>query len=225
LLDDPAEVKRREAIRESMLESLLDKEHFERKDHKTIAEYRDRIPTLKLLPKKPVYTNLVGAREDVAAIELFGTLPGVFTGVDFRLGRVAEAQQSMLFIDELGYVPKPVQAHLLTTIQERRVLPAGGLKGHEIKDLDVWYIAALTPPYNSILPELFYRLGSFVIELRSLDNIKSEFPKLMDTLVDLYLKREHVKASHEAVPNASPRSMSLGAKARLQNMRWPGNLR
>ncbi|HWZ43461.1 MAG TPA: sigma 54-interacting transcriptional regulator [Candidatus Saccharimonadales bacterium] len=216
----PEEVRRREDARERMLDASLDKRNFESKDHKTIEEYRRRIPTLKTLPTKPVHTNLVAAREDVAAIDLFGTLPGTFTDVRLRIGRIVEANQSMLFIDELGYVPKPVQAQLLTTVQERRFIPVGGTEKHEIRDLDVWYVAALTPPYHSILPELFYRLGSFVIELLSLDEIKCAFPGLMENLVERCLREEQ-----KARPGAPLRTLSPDAMSRLREQKWPGNLR
>jgi transcriptional regulator with AAA-type ATPase domain len=214
----PAEKTRREEAREGMLDSFLDPKNFESKYRKTIQEHRNRIPDLKELPKKPVSTNLVGASAETAPAELFGVLPGVFTTVDFRFSRIALANQSMLFIDELRYVPPLVQAQLLTTIQDRVLLPLGGMEKHQIKDLDVWYVAALTPPYHTILPELLYRLGSYVIELRTLDNLKGD--EAWDDLVKLYFE-EAIRAH----PNASPRVLSPSAMSRLRELNWPGNLR
>lgn len=215
---EPEEKNRRIEARESMFEAFLKKENFDSKYHKAILEHRNRIPYLKELPDKPVSTNLVGASADTAPAELFGVLPGVFTDVGFRFPRIALANQSMLFIDELRYVPPIVQAQLLTTIQDRVLVPLGSMEKHQIKDLDVWYVAALTPPYNSILPELFYRLGSYVIELRALDQFKCD--EVFDGLVDLYLKK-----AVEAHSNASPRVLSPSAMSRLRELTWPGNLR
>ena len=215
---EPEEKKRRVEARESMFEAILHKENFEPKYRRIIEEHKKSIPDLKKLPEKPVSTNLVGASADTAPAELFGVLPGVFTTVDFRFPRIALANQSMLFIDELRYVPPIVQAQLLTTIQDRALLPLGGMEKHQIKDLDVWYVAALTPPYHSILPELFYRLGSYVIELRALDQLKCD--AVLDKLVKLYLEK-----AVGAIPNASPLMLSPSAMSRLRELNWPGNLR
>ncbi|HKQ08690.1 MAG TPA: sigma 54-interacting transcriptional regulator [Blastocatellia bacterium] len=212
------EKDRREEARESMFEAMLNKKNFEPKYHPIIEKHKKSIPDLKKLPEKPVITNLVGASADTAPAELFGVLPGVFTTVDFRFPRIALANQSMLFIDELRYVPPIVQAQLLTTIQDRAFLPLGGMEKHQIKNLDVWYVAALTPPYNSILPELFYRLGSYVIELRALDQLKGD--EVLDELVKRYLAKA-VGTS----PNAPSLVLSASAMSRLRELNWPGNLR
>jgi transcriptional regulator with AAA-type ATPase domain len=219
----PEEVRRREGNREGLLSILLDKRKYDTKYRGSIDEYRGRIGDLKRLGIQPTSINLVDTKEDVAASELFGTIPGAFTQVEFRLGRIAEAHESMLFIDELGYVPKQVQAKLLTTIQERRFIPIGGSKLHEIEGLNVRYVAALTPPYDAVLPELFYRLGWFVIELRPLNDIKREVPDLFEQLVHQCL-HESDGANYQNEQRAG-QSMSRGAMAMLRRSHWPGNVR
>jgi transcriptional regulator with AAA-type ATPase domain len=218
----PEERKRREDARECMLYAFLDPQNFP--DHeKIIQEHRRNVPKLKCLPDEPICTNLVGASAETAPAELFGVLPGVYTEVDFRLPLIAMANQSMLFIDELRYVPPMVQAQLLTTVQDRSFIPKGGMEKHRFKNLDVWYVAASTPPYHALLPELIYRLGEYAIELPPLDKIKSG--ELLDELLKWFLKEEALKEEARRRKEVSPRVLSPEAMKRLREHEWPGNLR
>jgi transcriptional regulator with AAA-type ATPase domain len=219
------ERERREAARKCMLEAFLNPKNFDKKHHKVIYEHRERMDKLKKLPDTPICTNLVGASAETAPAELFGVMPGVYTGVDFRLPRIALANQSMLFIDELRYVPPMVQAQLLTTVQNRSFIPQGGMEKHQIKELDVWYATASTPPYHTILPELIYRMGEYAIELPSLDRIKSSDLLLLDKLVNWCLKDEALKEEARIGKKVPPRVLSPEAIEKLRAFRWPGNLR
>src|SRR3954464_6841238 len=61
--------------------------------------------------------------------QLFGHVKGAFTGaVAAALGFVRCADGGTLFLDEIGELPMAVQAKLLRCIQERMVVPVGGVE-------------------------------------------------------------------------------------------------
>jgi DNA-binding NtrC family response regulator len=208
--------------RERILNAFLDKQNFGSEYHKLIDEYIRRIPELKMLPTKPVHANLLAAGELLAGSELFGNIPGVFTDVRLRIGRIAEANQGMLFIDELGHVSKSIQAQLLETMEERTVMPLGGMEKHKMKDLDVWYVAALTPPskppYDILLPELRYRFD-FIFRLSPLRELKEKEPKLIENLANQAIGEAAVRYQKGDV------AMDGDALNCLREKAWPGNLR
>ena len=72
--------------------------------------------------------------------ELFGHVKGAFTGaVGDRIGRLKAADQSTLFLDEIGNLPLHLQPKLLTALEQRSVVPVGSNKPVAI---DVRVVAA-----------------------------------------------------------------------------------
>ena len=66
--------------------------------------------------------------------ELFGHVKGAFTGAEREnKGRLAEAHDGTLFIDEIGELPAEVQGRLLTFVQDRQYFPVGSTKSRHIE--------------------------------------------------------------------------------------------
>jgi len=94
--------------------------------------------------------------------ELFGYERGAFTGADKqKIGRFQVAHRGTIFLDEIGKMPRELQAKLLKAIDDKQITRLGGNKPIRI---DVRYIAAVQPididrEQDRILPDLLYRLG------------------------------------------------------------------
>jgi transcriptional regulator with AAA-type ATPase domain len=159
-----------------------------------------------------VTTNLVAAGKNLAASELFGSVKGAFNDAVDRPGAIEQANDGMLFLDELGHVEKSVQAQLLTTIQNGETRRLGSTK--TISGLKIWYVAATSPPYDRILAELAYRLG-YTLELRPLAEVREQIV----TFADKFLREEQARKS------ADSRAFSERAIKFLREQEWPGNIR
>ncbi|HLF22889.1 MAG TPA: sigma-54 dependent transcriptional regulator, partial [Burkholderiales bacterium] len=73
-----------------------------------------------------VAVNMAAIPESLADSELFGHVRGAFTGADKpRVGRFLSAHQGTLFFDEIGEMPRNLQAKLLRVLQDREVTPVG----------------------------------------------------------------------------------------------------
>ncbi|MFC3378914.1 sigma 54-interacting transcriptional regulator [Rugamonas sp. CCM 8940] len=63
---------------------------------------------------------------ELCGSELFGHEKGAFTGAAARDGAFALADGGVLFVDEVGELPLPLQAQLLRAVQERKYKRLGG---------------------------------------------------------------------------------------------------
>lgn len=77
-----------------------------------------------------VAVNCAAIPETLIESELFGHLPGSFSGAGSRgkRGLIQEADGGTLFLDEIGDMPLPLQARLLRVLAEREVLPIGATR-------------------------------------------------------------------------------------------------
>jgi two-component system response regulator AtoC len=158
-----------------------------------------------------VAVNVADLPDSLAEAELFGERGG-------REGRIVAAQYGTLFLDEVGTLPKPLQGKLLTVLQEREVIPAGG--GEPIP-VNVRIIAASSKPLEQMVKDgalrddLYYRLDVIPIEVPPLRDRPDDIPVLAD-----YVRREVNSRAGLAVPGFSPEVMK-----RLASYDWPGNIR
>jgi transcriptional regulator of acetoin/glycerol metabolism len=77
-----------------------------------------------------VAVNCAAIPETLIESELFGHLPGSFSGAGTRgkRGLIQEADGGTLFLDEIGDMPLPLQGRLLRVLAEREVLPIGAMR-------------------------------------------------------------------------------------------------
>jgi transcriptional regulator with GAF, ATPase, and Fis domain len=151
--------------------------------------------------------------------ELFGRERGAYTGaVTRQIGRFEAANQSTLFLDEIGELSLEVQVKLLRVLQER-VIERLGSNG-PIK-VDVRIIAATNRNLEKALEDksfredLYYRLNVFPIVVPPLRERVEDIPGLVWTFID------EIAPSHgKSIESVSKESMRL-----MQLYPWPGNVR
>lgn len=169
---------------------------------------------------KPFVTVDLGAiTESLFESELFGHVRGSFTDAKTdRAGRFEIANGGTLFLDEIGNLSLPLQAKLLTAIQNRRIQRVGSNK---IMEVDIRLICATNMPLYDMIQEgafrqdLLYRINT--IELR--------LPALRERLEDIALLAEHYLAHFAKKYNKDIYKFSEATLTRLEKYTWPGNVR
>jgi DNA-binding NtrC family response regulator len=166
-----------------------------------------------------VRINCAAIPETLLESELFGHEKGSFTGaLKQKPGRVEEADQGTIFLDEIADMSRPLQAKLLRFLEDGTFTRVGGTQ--ELR-VNVRLIAATNRDIvNAIRSEqfredLFHRLN--VVQMR--------LPPLREREEDVLLLAEHFLKSYGRSMNKNVRSISPGAKEKLLSHNWPGNVR
>jgi transcriptional regulator with GAF, ATPase, and Fis domain len=151
--------------------------------------------------------------------ELFGRERGAYTGAITRqMGRFEAANQSTLFLDEIGELSAEVQVKLLRVLQERVIERLGSTQSIKV---DVRIIAATNRNLEravedkSFREDLFYRLNVFPIVVPPLRERLDDIPGLVWEFVNEFSKSLGKSIS----------SISLESMRQLQLYPWPGNIR
>ncbi|MEQ8576691.1 MAG: sigma-54 dependent transcriptional regulator, partial [Fulvivirga sp.] len=171
--------------------------------------------------KDQVFINvdLGSVSETLFESELFGHKKGAFTDAkEDRAGRFEIANGGTLFLDEIGNLSMPLQAKLLTVLQNRRVSRVGSNKEVEI---DIRLLCATNMPLydmvkeNKFRQDLLYRINTIEIEL----------PPLRDRFEDVPLLANHFLHFYNKKYNKQVSKISEAALTRMQKHNWPGNIR
>jgi transcriptional regulator with PAS, ATPase and Fis domain len=167
---------------------------------------------------KPFVTvNCAAIPELLIESELFGYKAGAFTGAarEGNIGRVLQANGGTLFLDEIGDMPMPLQARLLTVIEEREVVPLGGSKALAV---DIRVISATHRNPSEMIAkglfrdDLYYRLNGISLTLPPLRERKDA--------ADVVRCLLRVEAGER-----TPVQIDEALVQRLARFPWPGNLR
>jgi DNA-binding NtrC family response regulator len=151
--------------------------------------------------------------------ELFGHEKGAFTGAfTMRRGRIETADQSTLFLDEIGDLGLGLQPKLLRVLQERSFERLGG---NNTVNVNVRVICATNRDLSELVREgkfredLFYRLNV----------VQMHLPPLRERRDDIPLLAQHfLKCSAEQFGKNAKR-FSRPALHALEDYAWPGNVR
>ena len=169
-------------------------------------------------PAQFVAVNCAALPESLIESELFGYVPGAFTGAlaKGKKGLIQQADGGTLFLDEIGDMPLPLQARLLRVLAEREVLPVGA--EHPIP-VNIRVIAATHEDPVSLIQtgsfreDLYYRLNGAVLKIPALRK-REDFDWLLDKLAaDLANNKSKVKRIDHYARNT------------LRHYSWPGNIR
>lgn len=130
-----------------------------------------------------VAVNCAAIPDALLESELFGYVPGAFTGArkNGKAGLFELAHTGTIFLDEIGEVPLPLQAKLLRVLQEREIMRVGG---DTVIHVDIRIIAATNKNLeqqvknNQFREDLFYRLDVLRITLPALNQRREDIPLL-----------------------------------------------
>jgi DNA-binding NtrC family response regulator len=166
-----------------------------------------------------VAVNCGALPENLVESILFGHEKGAFTGATERhVGKFAEADGGVLFLDEIGELPPAAQVKLLRAIQENEIEPVGGRKPVKV---DVRLISATNRNLMADVKsgrfreDLFYRLHVFPITVPPLRERPEDIPDLV----------RHFLARFCADEGKRIQLVTAEALALLKSYRWPGNVR
>jgi two-component system response regulator AtoC len=166
-----------------------------------------------------IKVNCASVPEALIESEFFGHEKGAFTGASAkRLGRFELAHGGSLLLDEVTEIPSTLQAKLLRAVQERAFERLGGNKAIKV---DVRFISTSNRNIqeavaNKILrADLYYRLNVIPIHLPPL----RERPEDIIALAEYFLEKMCLE-NHKEMKKLSP-----GAKKKLSDYWWPGNIR
>lgn len=163
-----------------------------------------------------VAVNCATLPESLIESELFGHVPGAFTGArrEGSPGRIRTAHGGTLFLDEIGDMPLAQQVRLLRVLQEREVVPVGGDRPVPV---DFALICATHRDLKAEMAagrfraDLYYRINGLALMLPPLRE-RADFDVLVARMLD------------DIGPG---RNVSLDAElaAAFASYPWPGNLR
>ncbi|MGQ9617780.1 MAG: sigma-54-dependent transcriptional regulator [Candidatus Aminicenantia bacterium] len=166
-----------------------------------------------------VAINCSAIPESLLESELFGHEKGAFTDAKtLKKGLFEIADGGVIFLDEIGDMPLPLQSKLLRVFEENTIRRIGGV--HDIK-VDVRIIAASNQDLEKLCDEgrfrrdLYYRLSVFPIFLPPLRERREDIIPLIQHFIEIYnLKfRKNIKG------------ITKEAEGILLKYNWYGNVR
>ena len=127
-----------------------------------------------------VGVDMSAVPETLFESELFGHVKGAFTDArEDRAGRFEAASGGTLFLDEIGNLSLPLQAKILTALENRRIFRVGSNKPVPI---DVRLICATNRPIHQMVAQdgfrqdLLYRINTIEVRLPSLRERREDIP-------------------------------------------------
>jgi len=194
---------------------LLTGEHGTGKELVAHALHRQSLRSDKIFIK----VDLGSISESLFESELFGHTKGAFTDARTdRIGRFEIASGGTLFLDEIGNLSIPLQAKLLSVIQNRKIVKIGSNK--EVA-FDVRLICATNQDLNQMISnklfrdDLLYRINTIQLHVPPLRERENDVLILADYFMKIYSKKYNKKADE----------ISQKAKEKLIAYNWPGNIR
>ncbi len=175
--------------------------------------------TSKRRHRPMIKINCAALPPNLIESELFGHEKGAFTGAYARkIGRFELANETTIFLDEIGELPLDLQVKLLQVLQAGEFSRIGSTK---ILKADVRIIAATNRDLEKAIEagtfreDLYYRLNVFPIALPPLRERKEDIPLLAEYFIKKYNKKIGKQID----------TISKNLMERLVAYHWPGNVR
>ncbi len=166
-----------------------------------------------------VAINCAAIPEALLESELFGYERGAFTGATKTTpGKIEVAEGGMLFLDEVGDLPMPLQAKLLRFLQERVIERVGGR--NEIP-VDVRVVCATHRDLPQLIldgvfrEDLYYRINEATINVPALHDRQGDALLLARAFLERFSRQ-----LKRPVKGFTPQAVQL-----IESYQWPGNVR
>ncbi len=164
--------------------------------------------------------NVSTIPRDLFESEIFGHTKGSFSGaIKDSPGKIALAENGVLFLDEIGDLPLEMQTKLLRVLQEKTYYPIGAKKEHRSnarflfatnRDL---YQAVKTGEFRE---DLYYRISAFQVNV----------PPLRERLEDIpLLVRNFTRNFMEMQPDIIVTGIPEDTIGQWLKENWSGNIR
>jgi two-component system, NtrC family, response regulator AtoC len=157
--------------------------------------------------------------ESLMETELFGYEKGAFTGAhSTKRGRVEEAHQGTLFLDEVGSLDLSAQSKLLQVLQDGSFVRVGG---HVTRTIETRLVSCANRDLRTQVEEgsfrldLLYRINAVTINLPPLRQRREEIEPLVEFFTEQNAKTFRM----------SPKPISRSTVHLMERYHWPGNIR
>jgi two-component system nitrogen regulation response regulator NtrX len=163
-----------------------------------------------------VALNAANITPDRMEVALFGTEGS--PGQSRKVGALEEAHRGMLYLDEVGEMPRETQNKILRVLVDQQFERVGGSKRVKV---DVRIISSTAYNLESRIAEnlfredLYHRLAVVPIRVPALAERREDIPFLVDQLMRQISEQAGIR----------PRRIGDDAMAVLQAHDWPGNIR
>ncbi len=181
-----------------------------------IAKYIHSISDRKDKPFVPVQCSLLPV--NLLESELFGFKKGSFTGAgDSRAGLFEQADNGIIFLDEIGDIGIEIQGKLLRFLQDREIRRIGDSKSMV---LNVRMISATNKNLEELIKkkefrdDLYFRLKVLTIHIPPLRERKEDIPFLLGSFLAEINKTRN-----------KPVEIENDTVNYLMKYDWPGNVR
>jgi transcriptional regulator with PAS, ATPase and Fis domain len=166
-----------------------------------------------------VHVDLGAIPETLFEAELFGHTRGAFTDAkEDRTGRFEAASGGTLFLDEIGNLSMPMQAKILTAVQNREIIKIGT---NQTINVNVRLISATNKPLYQMAEsfefrqDLLYRINTVEIILPPLRDRKED----ISLLTAYFLKQFSEQYVKQGI------SITRDTLEMMERYHWPGNIR
>lgn len=166
-----------------------------------------------------ISVDLGALTETLFESEMFGYVKGAFTDARHdKPGRFEIASGGTLFLDEIGNLSLPLQAKLLTVLQNRKVQRLGATKETSV---DFRLICATNMALHEMVAEktfrqdLLYRINTVEIRVPPVRERVEDIP----ILIDYFLQRYGQKYKRPGM------KIEKSVLTKIKKYPWPGNIR
>jgi len=169
--------------------------------------------------------NCAALNDSIAEATLFGWSKGAWTGANTEgKGYFREANNSTIFLDEVGELSLNIQAKLLRVLEYGELNRVGDGRTFQV---NVRIVAATNRDLikmvkeNKFRKDLFYRLNVAVIKVPALRERKDDIL----TIAEYFLNLQNDKLKKLSDFEYVEKKFSISAKNFLKDFSWPGNIR
>jgi DNA-binding NtrC family response regulator len=166
-----------------------------------------------------VTVDMGALTETLFESELFGHVKGAFTDARTdRTGKIEEADNSTLFLDEIGNLSYHLQAKLLTVLQQRHIVRVGSNKHIPV---NIRLLCATNRNLDELVKkdlfreDLMYRINTICLHIPPLRERPDDIIPFAERFLDEKAKNY----------NKDEVCLSSAAKEKLRLLPWYGNVR